>query len=560
MAIDAQFVQREHAPYVHSNIYHFNTDVQLIDQSFSAQEKLESIIANLEQMSTQLRSEAESFLGGRDYKEVSSELFDAPNTFRGIALKVVRNPDFGRKMLNAASLDVDSELPSVITDLVEYVGTEVVQQGMSFRAFAEKVVEKVLPEKGKSVKIENSALNALFSNVQSTKVRVVNSPNFKKEVARALKKVAPINVEKIWAIFVASFREYTRGIEFTKESQSIDDFLEALHGPFIQALQNANIRDPANVSGWLGEDFKNALWTTLNSGTGAKGTFEFDFINVGSMTERALQTQVLERWGQEIKIAPFGTDTSKSHSDWVLRNSSGKMVRAQDKNSSTFLTMVKTSADSIPQPIKLQDTIKYLSLQDKLRHYTESQLSEEDWTTLDYLMANTVWFSRFSSQGQDTEGIEGSVAQARDVINRILAEEIGYFTGVADIHDLNKGANNTFFVIDNVILYPTYLIIDYIIHQLKKGADQLNRLQVTIDVNSVSFASGMENASAFYKAKLQAATAGFDGTSYDPGVLDIGSMQGDAILNSLQISRINLRFDIKTILTTAYNFDTQQLY
>jgi len=38
------------------------------------------------------------------------------------------------------------------------------------------------------------------------------------------------------------------------------------------------------------------------------------------------------------------------------------------------------------------------------------------------------------------------------------------------------GGNNTFFVIDNIILYPTYLIIEYIIKQLADYENQYNRL------------------------------------------------------------------------------------
>jgi hypothetical protein len=107
------------------------------------------------------------------------------------------------------------------------------------------------------------------------------------------------------------------------------DFLDSLYKPFMDALNNSNIRDSANIAGWLGEDFKDAIWTSqINSGQNLAGSFTFDFINVGSNTEKALVELVKDKWGAKINESPFGTGSSKSHSDWVLRNSEGKIVRA----------------------------------------------------------------------------------------------------------------------------------------------------------------------------------------------------------------------------------------
>jgi hypothetical protein len=62
----------------------------------------------------------------------------------------------------------------------------------------------------------------------------------------------------------------------------------------------------------------------------------------------------------------------------------------------------------------------------------------------------------------------------REIINHILAREISYFVGNnsgIDENLLGQGLNNTFFIIDNVLLYPSYRMLDYIINQLKAGLD-----------------------------------------------------------------------------------------
>jgi hypothetical protein len=85
------------------------------------------------------------------------------------------------------------------------------------------------------------------------------------------------------------------------------------------------------------------------------------------------------------------------------------------------------------------------------------------------LVANVAWFSRFDTASSNQKrGVNytGNLTGVRETINRILAEDIGYFAGIADVSNLDAGENNTFFIIDNTILYPTYLMLDYILRQV----------------------------------------------------------------------------------------------
>jgi hypothetical protein len=64
--------------------------------------------------------------------------------------------------------------------------------------------------------------------------------------------------------------------------------LNSFEPKFKAALNKAIVRDSANTAKWLGEDFKNALWSTTESGI----KIDFDFMNTGTMTEEEIQKEV----------------------------------------------------------------------------------------------------------------------------------------------------------------------------------------------------------------------------------------------------------------------------
>lgn len=554
MAIPAEFINEMGAPYVHSDIFNFRFTLKNFQSVSGIGQQLKDIIEQIRTARDILKNEADKFLNGKTYQQASEELFGSSDSIRWAAMSAIRNPNFQKEISQYTKLDLSD--PAFRAEL-EKLGFTFFEGAIPTLAeLISREIKEALGGKSR-VSIDGTKLQKLFINSQKERKFITDTPAFEKDVARMLKKMAPLDPEQVWNLFVKYFNMYAKNIKITTTEDTPENFLKKFHDPFIQAINKEKLRDPSNISGWLGEDFKNAYWTT----TGVS----FDFISVGDKTEEILRNLVKKQWNIKLKEVPFGTSTSLSHSDWVLKNKeNGCIVRAQDKNTSHFLRLAKQSAN-IPQIIKLQDKINYWSLRTKILEYGSHRLTEQDWEELDYIIANTAWFSRFNTvASKKKRGVNytSDLAGVRDLINQILAEEIGYFSGIASLDEKNLGLglNNTFFIIDNIILYPTYLMFDYIIRQLEQGEEQLNRLQVSLGKFTPN--ENMASSRAFHLAKENAEprSSWSPGKPYGAGVLKEGYKQGYSILSSLQIERINLRFDIKKILTTAYNLNPEELY
>lgn len=552
MAVPIEFVARMGEPYVHSDIFNFRFTLKNFQSESGIGLQLKEIIEQTRTARDILKQEADKFLNGRTYQQASEELFGSPGSIRWAAMSAIRNPNFQKEISQCATLDLSD--PVFRAELEKLGFTFFEGELPTLAELISQEIEKALGGKSR-VSIDDTRIEKLFMKSASKRKFITDTDAFKKDVVKMLKQMAPLDPEQIWKLFVKYFNIYAKNIKITTSEDTPEKFLEKFHDPFIQAIDKKKLRDPSNISGWLGEDFKNAYWTT----TGVS----FDFVNVGDNTEKELVDLVEKQWGDKLDKIDFGTSTSKSHSDWVLKNrENGCIVRAQDKNTSYFLKLAKQGAN-IPQPIKLQDTIKYWSLRTKILEYGSHRLTEQDWEELDYIVANTAWFSRFgTAASKGKRGVEytSDLGGVRDLINQILAEEIGYFSGVASLDEKNLGLglNNTFFIIDNIILYPTYLMFNYIIKQLEQGEEQLNRLQVSLGKYEPAYGSSR----AFHSAKLEAGSKSSwsPGQTYGADVLKVGYLQGQTILSTLQIERINLRFDLRKILTTAYNLNPEELY
>ena len=571
MAIPQQFISESGQPYVHSDIFNFRYemhDFYNIDATSVYMQKLGDIIDQLSEARNNLKTEAETFLNGKSYQQASKELFTDQGSIRNIAMSVARNPDFINELIRKTTMQKDklqeyigdSLSTGIDTDSITEASAQILQKifqddnrkSMSMEEFEQKIKKSVSDFHGDFIEDLKKLGRKKITNTQA----------FKTDLIKVLRGRGLINIDAAWELFKEYFNRYvsTSNITLYKENEKPEDFLKKFENEFKQSLHASKLGDISNAAGWAGEDFKNALWT-------AQG-LEFQFVNVGDQTEEELQKTVYDLWKVKIPKVPFSTNDGKSHSDWVFRNTNGYMVRAQDKNTSVFLKNLKTGANHV-QSLKLQDKIAYLSLRQKILNFDSHSLSQEEWKELDYIIANYIWFTNHTTtvKAQNKRGIvyDKNLRGIRETINRILSSEILYFSGVADISkiNLNKGYNNTFFVIDNIVLYPTYLILEYIIKQLLAAKDQLNRIQITF--NKIGGLK-IENAREFYNEKHdQTGTNGSWNKDWKPGdeygtqVLKVGRDMGADILSKLEVDRINLRFDLQKVLTTAYNINMDEI-
>ena len=87
-------------PYVHSGADHFtdNGTISLSEQ-IVAQQDIENGIQQLESIRDTLKSEANKFLMGMDVNEANAQLLKLPNTYAGIAAKLIQNPNVIRSLV-----------------------------------------------------------------------------------------------------------------------------------------------------------------------------------------------------------------------------------------------------------------------------------------------------------------------------------------------------------------------------------------------------------------------------------------------------------------------------
>lgn len=568
MAISNQFLE-QNRPYIHSDIFNFRLDAahQLGVGSSTAQ-NLGNAIDNLEKIRDYLKAEADKFLDGKTYQQVSKELF-YPDNYIKEALKVIRNPDFINVILSAVQFNGESISQFIKENITQTAKKtlEKIEHSSNFDEATSYLVSYIFNKRSNNSQqdINKKLIKVFNEQLQEERHYFTPSKSFHSDVKKILKKISPIDKDKIWGAFIDDFKKNLAQGGYAEDIEK--NFLTNLKNPFYRALDNAvSLRDSSNIQGWLGEDFKDALWKAIETDKGIQ--LSFKAINVGKKSEADLIKQVREKFGRSIQDMTLTSKSGQSHSDWVLQNKNGFIVRAQDKNSSTFLKRLEDDSDNFIQPIKLHDKIQYLSLKEKLQNYRYNYINKEDQKLLDYLIANTLWFSKRASQskkkGLQAKGVNKSTGQQynsklqgiREIINRILAEDIGFFVGF-DAFTLSKrfdgsfiftGGNNTFFVIDNIILYPTYLIIEYIIKQLADYENQYNRLQVTFSAEINKKAKILE------KEKDAAKDKDWKGPQYGARVLEVGKEEGFQILSKTYIDRVNLRFDLKKVLTSAYDF------
>ena len=94
------------APYVHSNFSRFDMYYRNLGASTETDEGRLSLtkafddrIKMLEDFSRALKAAAEEVMGGADYKTFSRYLFQDPETYRGIAFKILEEPKIQRSLI-----------------------------------------------------------------------------------------------------------------------------------------------------------------------------------------------------------------------------------------------------------------------------------------------------------------------------------------------------------------------------------------------------------------------------------------------------------------------------
>lgn len=566
-------------PYVHSLIYNFNRQVKNDFDTNNAesrgQQELERQVNILKEISRQLKDAANSFMGTDDYKTFSNNILNNQSSFSNIALKIFRDPQLISKLTQISKKDLEDILRSkglgskILNNIEKDALTkaelnQVVSSAIKGYNFDITLSEQFTKIKGTFQTLPKE-LEEEFFKTYTRKIRKGSKKTIAKAITDLIKK--EIDAKKqgsaliAWEYFEDQFREQVKQFKITVVNNELEDYLKALKSNFLKRADKFNFSEGAGTSGFLGEGGIAAVVETENNG------FKIDV--VGNLFEEA--TKANQKTVSELyNIPQMKTHHSKntfSQTDLILTNTSNnKVVRVQSKNAVTVLNKIlpnlNNETSALPQWVALQKDIKLVELYNLLGD--TKQLTEQDFNDLKYLLANEVWFHIKGSYNEEAgrkltgEKSEGGLAGAQAIVSRIFTKEVGNFLGITFSESLGSvqvvaGGSNIFFLFGNAILVPTYLIIDQLIDSINQVKDALFQIRPTLDWNGIDF--GGYNAKTLYEEK-QVKTGGLDASKNysEENLLNVGASAGSAIVNSLNIKRINLKVNLKTLLNSVYNF------
>lgn len=544
-------------PYLHSKSDHFLADAveyfQDSNGTIWASQQINEVINILSNLESQLQLKADSFLApwGKSYEAASQDLFFSKGQdnekYHKQFLVLINSPQFIQKIKNSIK---NIELQQKFYDVVQKRQVDFIKpdDNKSVQEYLREFLAKFFNTKGKINFSGDRVEELIIRDLLQGRKFSTKKENLIKDLTKELKKGTTIDVEQISIEFEKMFLD-----SFSKEEQegALQYWLN-IKKDFKLRLKRITNFDSANISGEIGE----------NLSISAIDSDEIQFIfesgdvledNIVTEFKTAMSKQNIQSSDEDgIKVNGKYGHGQKSGSDWILVNKNGVTVRAQVKNSAEIVSKIADNALNFPQIVKVQNEISYQQLKRNLNN-NGGRLTSQDWEIVDYLIANMLWFSTVKDLGGEESSVYNSSRKGyiKSAIEKAFGSEIAYFLGVEFNLIDNKiqtviGASNVFFVLDAMILYPTYLIIREIREGLTQLKDQVVRLQVTL---GNSFTAPMPNRE-LYRRKIEAAqgTPWSYGDDYSEAVLDVGKEAGKNLLAGYKISRVNLKFDINTII------------
>lgn len=575
-------------PYIHEKAYHFRKDVsnqlvgsdsnKTISDVFAASQRLSGMINSL-------RSEALAFLQpwGGDYKAASKEIFGGSETDKDSNYKARLNEILNsfwfielvkrrKSQKNAFDDQAAAEAQKILQEFgVPSSTTEL--QGKTIGDLVQKIVSSLQVQEGKkTIKLDGTNLKKGMEEILGKEIEQKyyrNMDSLKKQLGKALSRRFKPKVN--WeGVFRDVKTEFMRNFSGDKNAEA---FINKIRIDFIGAGETLKSTQYANVSGAISE----SLWPTVqNNGSSIKVLIKVE----GDVDETALEQdarrfamQASGKLGLRVssnqisKMGHRNVEKRQSGTDWLITNQNGKMIRAQVKNSTQIVEELRHADVQRPQPIHLQSEIKYLTLKQNLQNYsagTTGGLSQEDWLFIDYLIANMLWIRAGGEVTKDKGGnFSSGVSGIQELINQLLTKEVGYFLGVslgpnekANAINTVLGGSNIFFVLDNLILYPTWMIIESIQRQLVKMGQALSKIYVRVSNSSMPSRSEVQIDREEAKKNNSSWT---QGDPYGEEVLAVGYHYGRQILETTK-ANVNLNINITQIINEVYEEGLRGLY
>lgn len=563
------------APYVHSSIYRFNGQFggSILDtRSDEGKKQLNAQIAELNNLKKILEDEANQFLGGADWRTILTDMGESEKKMREIATDILNTPEtvaiLSGSKNNYTGARLAKAFPQIASEIFTYVDktvdlstkeavdliSKIILNSMpssvnNFEAWKNIFVGKISDGKGEFEKKFTEQIKGKLTSEKGKIRKIVQQVLKSRTRSSSKEKTQFIN------FFETEFRRRARDeLTFVEESD-IENYLSMVIAEFRKLKSNVFTGEASSMLGKLGEDF---LAITMN------GTNTLTFYVTGMLSEEKMLKD------KELSVLLNGTikthhkTSADSQTDLLITNNkTKKTIRAQSKNlQAAYQSVIDIERSSFPGMAKLQQETSYTGLIEQLRGTGTIHLSNGDLDNLSYLLANEIWFRANPSLGgsgkargvSNSSSILGQTAQA---VSRFFTQEITNFIGITvdnsiTVHAEKANSYNSFYLISNKILYPTYLIIENLISQLKQETEKISRLQVTLDTSK-----SPGGAEAFYKSKIAAVAPEplkADGNYSNGNLVAVGTNKGSEIISSLTIRNIGLQFNIEKLLETSYTF------
>lgn len=545
-------------PYIHSNINRFNgrKTISLSDLIVTEMEVVESVNI-LENISQQLKQEADKFLMGMDVGTANAELLRLPNTYAGLATDIIQNRNIITSLLVSSSEGYikKTELENILNKKEDQVAQLVLQEigSLDDQVSVEKIskiiakamgnAEGVLSETGfkitKFFEFDKSASNKIveeytdkmFKNLRSSRGKIVqiikelllsSNISYKNDNSQLQN-----SVDQFMAAFSTEFlQRASTEIDFFYVDFSPEQYLKNLREELETAITK-DLTEMRNAVGLINEDILAAVYKADTSVT-------LTLTATGTKTE----DQIISEFPSLRRMNTHHSYTKQSQSDVVIENKNGMVVRAQSKTSLREFEYTVDNKSTMRILNHLQRTVNIYKLLVSLNETGMFPINNID--DICYVIANSLWFNtHISISGEREVGhfAKNSAPQPEvltEVVNALniaLARQIPFFMGISlektvdEIKADVKGSN--IFYIENGYLVPTYIELNEVIEDLKnylKGVqNQGTSLKFTIEKQGVSWV--YSNAENFWLQK-------FAHEVYDSAP---GFEQGEAAISSISV-------------------------
>lgn len=582
-------------PYVHSNIFNFREEVgsQINDNNKDWQYEINQAVQRLDSLSRALKTEADVFLQPwGDYKTASLDLFgdnsyddlDGKDRYKSILNKIVNSMEFVNFLQSTIKQDGERTRQELTKILIEFgFDKKSIDQilkssdilGETSNAIAE-TIQKINP-KQKRINLEDQKVKQLVEKILNTEISQKYFQNKDSLAKKISKKISKIGQEADWnkAFIWVKDRFLKEAQQSSLELNEARLFIDNLKGDFIKYGKQFKGYDYSNISGGIGDYLSVSIINHSSFSVSVYSSADLDEKELVAFADKIVEktnkkskAQGADKQGVANKnqIKPMGSKGAKgqySGTDWLIVNKNGKMVRAQVKNSVQIIEELRSTEGKTgaPQTLKVQDEVYYTTFKQNIQKFGHGKggLSEQDWLFLDYLITNMLWFRSVGGVNQNKGSqYKSGLSGIQELVNRLLTKEINYFLGVTTLDPIDKaeavevvlGGSNVFFVIDNKVLYPTYLLIDAISQQLR----DLERTIAALYVSFMSINAG--SAESFYNEKLEImknTSSWKPGQPYGPEMLAKGKEKGQEILQQLKVRRGNLIVNIDEIMSDFFN-------